>query len=207
MNRQITLSLSLALLLILGCSKAMVPPRIDLGEYGTIGLVSFTSNADGNLDEYATQKFLEMVSKSQPKARFIELGSQEKLLESEGLEEMDEMDRVAVQTIGKKHNLDAVIFGSLDVGDVKPKLRFSIDFFPMSVQAEVDASLKAKLVDPKDGATIWTASARDKKTVLHVSVFSSGAFVFDADDPDEAYGDLVESLVKEVSEDLRVTYK
>jgi len=205
MNRQIALSLSLALLLILGCSpKVMVPPRIDLGEYGAIGLVNFTSNAEGNLDEYATQKFLEMVSESQPRARFIELGSQKKLLESVG---RDEMDRGAVQEIGEKHNLSAVIFGDLHVGDVEPKIRFSFDFLPASVEAEVDASMKAKLVDTKDGATVWTASARDKKTVAHVSVFSSGGFIFDAEDPDEAYGDLVESLVKEVSEDLRVTYK
>lgn len=207
MNRRTILFLCLTLFLILGCSKTRVPPRIDLGDYGAIGLVDFTSNAEGNLDRYATQKFLEIVGESQPKARFMELGSQEKLLESEGLEEMDELDHVAVKTIGKMHNLNAIILGSLDVGDIEPKLRFSIDFFPMSVQAEVDAWMKAKLVDTKDGATVWTASARDKKTVAHVSVFSSGRFVFDAEDPDEAYGDLVESLVKEVSEDLRVTYR
>lgn len=204
MNRQIALSLSLALLLIMGCSKVMVPPRIDLGEYGAIGLVDFTSNAEGNLDEYATQKFLEMVSESQPKARFIELGSQKKLLESVG---RDEMDRGAVQEIGEKDNLSAVIFGDLHVGDVEPRIRFGFDFLPASVEAEVDASMKAKLVDTKDGATVWTASARDKKTVAHISVFASGGFIFDAEDPDEAYGDLVESLVKKVSEDLRVTYR
>jgi len=206
MNRHILLFLSFAsLVLIFGCgSKVMVPPRIDLGEYGSVGLVNFTSNAEGNLAEYATQKFLEIVSESQPGARFIELGNQDEVLESV---QKDKMDREAIQEIGKKNNLAAIILGELDVSDVKPKVRFGPPFTPISVEAEVDASMKAKMVAVEDGATVWTDSARDEETVAHVSIFRPGVFIFDAEDPDKAYGKLVESLVRDVSRDLRITYQ
>jgi len=188
-----------------GCGpKEMVPPRIDLGVYDAVGLINFTSNAEGNLAEYTTQKFLEIVSGSQPGARFIELGEEKDVLESVG---KSKIDRVSAQAIGEMHKVSTIIVGNLDVSDVRPKLRLGPWFAPMGVEAEVEASLMGRMLDAKDGATVWTASGRETRTVAEVSVFPGGGFIFDAENPDEAYGDLVESLVREVSTDLRVTYK
>jgi hypothetical protein len=199
------LVLAVAALGLAGCGpKEMVPPRIDLGGYDAVGLVTFTSNAEGNLAEYATQKFLQMVTESQPEARFIELGEEREVLESVA---KTRMDRDAALAIGEKHKVSTVIVGNLEISDVRPKLNLGPWFTPMGVEAEVEASLMGKMLDTKDGATVWTASARDRKTVAHVSVFPGGAFIFDADNPDQAYGDLVESLVRNVSRDLRVTYR
>jgi hypothetical protein len=144
------------------------------------------------------------VSESQPGARFLELGRQDELLKSIG---KDKMDAAAVQAIGKEHNIATIIIGDIDVSSVKPRIKIGIGFTPMSVEAEVDATMMAKMLATVDGATLWTDSARDKKRVAHVSIFSSDVFVFDAEDPDEAYGKLVESLVRDVSMDLRTTYR
>jgi hypothetical protein len=195
-----------AALAVVGCGgpRVAVPPRIDLAEHSTVGLVEFTSNSEGKLAEYATQRFLELASESQAGARFLELGKQDELLKSIG---KDKMDVAAVQALGKKHNIATIIVGDIDVSSVKPKIRIGIGFSPMAVEAEVEATMMAKMLATVDGATLWTDSARDKKRVAHVSVFSSDVFVFDAEDPDEAYGDLIESLVRDVSVDFRTTYR
>ena len=64
-----------------------------------------------------------------------------------------------------------------------------------------------KLLGTERGATIWTGLAQDRKNVAHVSIFSSDTIHFDAKDPEEAYGELARSLVRKVTEDLRVSYK
>jgi hypothetical protein len=201
----VLLLVAVSISVLYGCGpKEMVPPRIDLGIYEAVGLISFTSNAEGNLAEYTTQKFLQIVSESQSGARFIELGDEKDVLESVS---MSKIDRASAQAIGETHKVSGIIVGNLDVSDVRPKLRLGPWFAPMGVEAEVEASLMGKMLDTKDGATVWTASGRETRTVAEVSVFPGGAVIFDAENPDQAYGDLVESLVREVSTDLRVTYR
>ncbi len=65
-------------LILIGCApKVMVLPRIDLKVYDNVGIVEFSSNAEGNLDQFATQKFLEAIQSSQPGVRILELGNKE----------------------------------------------------------------------------------------------------------------------------------
>jgi len=182
----------------------MVPPAIDLQEYGSVGLIAFSSDAEGNLDEFVTQQFLEMISASQQGARIIELGSEDKVLASV---QQDGMGPEAISAIGEKYNVNTIITGNLTISDVKPKVSLAPVLTSMSVKAEVEAFITAKLLDTESGATLWTNSARDTKTVAHVSIFSGGIAHFDASDPEEAYGDLVEGMVKKLTEDLRITYK
>lgn len=206
MNRRVLLYLEIVILLLsLGCgAKVMVPPEIDLKEYGTVGLVDFSSDAEGNLGKYVTQRFLEEISTSQKDARIIELGSMDKVLESV---QRDRIDPEVIRAIGQKYNVNAVIMGNLEVSDVKPKIGISSFVAHMSVKAEVEASITARVLETEQGATVWTDSARDKKNVAQVSMFSGGGFLFDAKDPEEAYGELVESLVRKVTVDLKVSHK
>ena len=206
MNQRIWLCLSVvSVLLVLGCGpKVMVPPEIDLKEYESVGLIDFSSDAEGTLGKFVTQKFLEEISLSQKGARIIELGSMGEVLKSV---QRDKMDPEAVQAIGQKHNLNSIIIGDLEVSDVKPSISLSSIISHMSVKAEVEASVTVKLLETEHGATVWTDSAQDKRNVAHVSIFSGGAVHFDAKDPEEAYGDLARSLVREVTEDLRISYK
>ena len=193
------------LLLIPGCGpKMMIPPEIDLKEYGTVGLIDFSSETKGKISKFVTQKFLEEISLSQKGARIIELGSQDELLESV---QQNKMNPEAVQAIGQKYNVNAIIMGNLEISDVSPKVNISTLVKSMSVKAEVEAKITVRLLETEQGATVWTDSARETETVAHVSIFSGGGAFFDADDPEEAYGDLVRSLVKKITLDLKVRYK
>ena len=190
------------MILISSCSpKVMVPPRVDLSQYDSVGLISFTSNAKGSLHEYATQQFLASITHSQMEASIIELGDLDTILDSVNHESLNPK---AVQAIGEKYDVNAVITGNLDVSAIKPKVNI---FALIGMKANVNATLVTKLYETNRGATIWTASGEDEKTVAEVSVFRGGGFFFDARDPEEAYGDLVKSLIKKVTRDLRVSYQ
>jgi hypothetical protein len=194
-----------AVLVASGCGpKTMVPPKIDLVGYGSVGFIKFKSDAQGELADYASQRFLEMVGESQEGARLIELGDEEALLKAVN---MEKLDREAILAIGKEKNISAVIVGNLDVTDVKPKVSVGFGFLPVTVGAEVEAYMVAKLMETTDGATVWTASAKDREDVASVSMIPGGSVIFDAENPETAYGELVDHLVKEVSKDLRVSYK
>jgi hypothetical protein len=73
----------------------------------------------------------------------------------------------------------------------------------LSVSAEVDAILTARLLDTRDGTTLWTDSARDRKTVAQVSVLRGGGILFDARDPEHAYGTLIRALVMRTTRDFQ----
>ena len=191
-------------LLLLGCGpKVMVPPKVDLARFVGIGLISFTSNSQGTLPIYVTQKFIETVTDAQPEAKIIELGSLDKVLEEL---EIDEFDTEAIRAVGAHYNVDALFTGDLEVSGIKPRLRIANIISTFGVEANVDATLTAKLYETGRSATIWTASVKDRKTVAHVTVFSGGGVLFDADDPDEAYGNMVKDLIKKVTVHLRPSF-
>ncbi|MCK4330099.1 hypothetical protein KAX02_09680 [candidate division WOR-3 bacterium] len=197
--------LIIVLFLISGCGpRVMVPPEIDLTEYEVLGLIDFSSNMEGNHDEYATQKFIEAITENQKGIRIIELGSEDEILESLNQEKINSK---AVKVIGEQYNVKTVIIGDLDISNVRPKIDILSLTKYMSFSAEVKASLSVRLLETNSGATIWTSSSQDEADVAHVSIISGNLFSFDATDPDEAYGDLIDELVRDVTKDFRVTYK
>ncbi|MFC1650207.1 hypothetical protein ACFL2X_01415 [Candidatus Latescibacterota bacterium] len=190
------------MILISGCGpKVIVPPLVDLAVFESIGLIGFTSNAEGSLQRYATQQFLASITNSQYEAVIIELGEMEDILKSVNSESLNPN---AIKAIGEKHNVSAILSGSLVISEVKPKINI---FFALGMKADVNASLVAKLYETNRGATVWAATGEDVKTIAEVSVFQGGGFHFDARDPEEAYGDLVKSLIWTVTRDLRVSYQ
>lgn len=205
MKRQIWLHVvGIAFLILPGCApKVMVPPRINLKAYDNVGMIEFSSNTEGRLLQFVTLKFLQSIQSAQPGVRILELGDEERVLK---LVQRDRLDLGAIQAIGKKYNVDAVITGHLNVTGVKPKVRLSTLLESMSVHANVEALLSAKLLETAGGATIWTSSARGKETVAHVTLISNGPAYFDASDPEHAYGKLVQGLVKKITKDFRIRY-
>ena len=192
-----------ALLGSMGCSKrVMVPPRLDLGSYGAIGMIEFASNSEGNLDEFASQKFMEMVQGSQPSLRILELGNEEDVLQTV---QRDRMDHRTIRAIGEEYGVDAVVVGAMEVTDVKPKFQM-YSLFSINVSADVEATLTARLFETQSGATLWTQSARAKESVAHVGFTKGGPVRFGADDPESAYGKLVGGLVYAITTDFRVSY-
>lgn len=188
-------------LFILGCGpKVLIPPEVDLTKYDPVGLVTFKSTSKGKLADYITLRFLDEISKSQKGIRIVELGDEKKVLNSV---DRQTMDPNVIQMLGDKYNLKSIITGDLNVSDIKPKVNISSIITSMSVKAEVQATLIVRLIETKNGATIWTNLAEDRKSVASVSIFSKNDILFDAQNPDDAYGDLAQSLVKAVTEDLK----
>ena len=76
------IALATVVLILAGCSspKVLAPPRVDLDGYGTIGIVVFSSNSTGGLNDYATRHFLQSVQAGQPGVRVLELGEESRVL-------------------------------------------------------------------------------------------------------------------------------
>jgi hypothetical protein len=190
--------------LILGCGKkVLVPPKIDLNTYNKIGLINFSSKTKGKLTAFVTQKFMEEIQHSQPGTPIVELGNEEMVLDRINHKNLD-LD--AIIAIGDHFQLDAIITGNLEVTNIQPKINLNTFLTAMSVEAEVNASLSAKLIETIDAATLWSNSVQGKKTVGNITLSPGGVAIFDAQNPEQAYGELAHWLVVRVTEDFRPRY-
>jgi hypothetical protein len=197
--------LAIAGLLSFACAKhnvIEVPPRVDLQEFTTIGIIQFESSSRGNLSEFATRRFIEAMQESQPGVRVLELGRASGI---EGLDDSGRIDHRAVKKIGDTYGVDALLVGDLLVKDVRPRVDVMKTITTMSVSADVDAGLTARLLETGQGATVWTRSTSATRTVGHIGL-SGKTVQFDAQHPDQAYGELVNALVYDITYDFRPSY-
>lgn len=205
--KQILGSIIVAVILTatLGCgSKVMIPPVIDLKQHEVIGIIEFRSSSEGELGPLATRKFIEMARKDQGIVRIVELGSEVEVLNEIG---SSRLDQAAFKALGQKYQVSTIITGELLVSDVRPDITITPGGGFMNFGAEVDASLSAQMVETATGASIWSSSANATKSVGNVSVFGGKDFSFDAEDPEKAYGKLIDALVEEITKDFRVTWE
>ena len=205
MKRSLTVAVLAALLIAaFGCGpKVMVPPRIDLTQHEVVGIVEFDCSAKGQLAPLATREFVEFMRKDQGVVLIMDLGSTADALRATG---RDQLDQAAFKALGKEFGVKTVVFGELIVSNVKPKITVTPGLGYVGLAAKVDATLSVQLVETETGASIWSRSVDASEDVAGVSVFGGKTFGFDADDPDKAYGELVDSLVEDATEDFRVTY-
>jgi len=182
-----------------GCAR-LFPPRINLERMGTIGLVEFRSEAKGEIASYATRIFLEVLLKSQPGARIKELGREADVLRELGA---GRFSPDVLTALGRRYGVDSLILGTLDVSNVRPRVDVLSIITTLSVSADVDAILASRLLDLRDGTTLWTGTARDRQTVAQVSVVKGGGVFFDARDPERAYGHLIRDLVWRATRDFQ----
>lgn len=184
--------------------KIMVPPRIDLKQHEVIGIIDFSFSSEGDLGTFATRRFTEEMRRDQGMVRIVELGSKTNILETVG---HDRFNQASFKDIGKEHEINTIITGELIVSDVRPNIAITPGLSYLSLSAEVDATLNVQMVETSTGASIWSSSASDTKQVGNISIFGGQNFAFNADDPEKAYGKLVNSLVNEVTKDFKVTWK
>ena len=190
---------------VFGCApRVMVPPKIDLKQHEVIGIIEFSSSEEGELGRYATREFMEAARRDQGMVRIVELGSEAEALRTVGHERLTQ---AAFRALGETHEVSTIITGELIVSDVRPDITITPGFGYVSVGAEVDARLTAQMVETAGGASIWSSSATTTEKVGHVSVFGGKNVAFDAENPDEAYGKLIDALVESVTQDFRVTWK
>ncbi len=189
-----------------GCGSStlmQIPPRIDLTRHEILGVIEFASSAEGSLAPYTTRTFIEEMRADQGMIRVVELGPQKALLESLRL---TRLDRAAFRAIAEEHGLTTIVTGELKVSGVRPTISIRPSLSGISAAADVDADLGVRMIEAASGASIWSRSAEATHRVGNVNVLG-GRFDFDAEDPEEAYGELVRVLVRSVTADFKVTYE
>lgn len=165
----------IALLLLLamsgGCSRTVlvpVPPRMDLGGYGTLGVVEFTSNGGPGVNAQATREFQARIHSAQPGTRLLELGSRDALLAATGSRQLD---TGALRKIGEKHGVDAIFLGEIAYSEPKTSVTVT-DMSRMegSARTVVRGDMSARLVETRTGASVWSSSSWATRQVGGVSV-------------------------------------
>ena len=178
-------------------SKVLVPPRVDLRSYGTIGLVSISSTPEQELGNLASQELLTAIQSAQPGVPVLELGDEGKLLAELG---RPTIDPETVRAIGKAYKVDAVVFGTLTAKDVEPRISLDTSI-GVQAKAEVEGNLVARLCEVQSGATLWTRSAAAREPVAQVRV-GRGGLAGGGGGVGEAHDRLVQSLVAHVADDF-----
>src|SRR6266853_968338 len=74
------------------------------------------------------------------------------------------------------------------------------------LEATVRVDLTVRLLSTRSGATLWRSSAWATERVRHVALVG-GLLDFSAKDPKEAYGPLVNTLIRLVTQDMRSTWQ
>jgi hypothetical protein len=179
-----------------------VPPRLDVGQYGRIGLATFTiENGKGQLNQLATDRFSEEVLGAQ-QVEVLELGSPDSIMRRVG---DAQFSAASAQAVGQNRDVPAVFAGHLKVSNVKPAGKvFGLNL--PKIEATVSVELTVGLFSTKTGGTLWRASASATEKVGQLGFSGSGEPYFSAKDPNEAYGHLINYLVASVTNDLRPTW-
>lgn len=182
----------------------LVPPRIDLKLHELIGVVQFASESRGELSPLVTRKFTESARRDQGIVRILELPSETETLRSVG---HAGWNSDAFRAIGQEYGVQTILAGTVTVSKVKPNVKVSATLRSGRVSALVDVTLEVQMIETATGATIWNRSASATRSIGHVSVFGGRNVVFDAEDPERAYGDLVDFLVEQVTTDFHATWE
>jgi hypothetical protein len=183
--------------------RVLVPPRLDLSQYGQVGLTRFTvERVKGQLDEFATRRFSEDLLSAQPGIEVLELGSADSIRRRVG--EAD-YGPATVVALGAARGVPAVFVGHLRLTNPKPSggLR---GLTSAHVEANVTAELTVALVSTRSGGTLWRASGVANERVGGLSLVGGEPF-FSAKNPDNAYGRMVNNLIAYVTQDLRPTWE
>jgi hypothetical protein len=202
MRRYVSVTL-LSLAMFSGCSSTVlvpVPPRMDLKNYGTLGIVQFASSSDRAIDAHATRQFQEQIQAAQPGTRFIELGNREAVLAAVGT---GQLDADAVRKIGEKYGVAAVFLGDINYSEPKTDIRLNdLTKLDGAVRAEIRGDISSRLLETKTGASVWSNSAWVRKQIGRVSVSAergvSGGV--SKSDPRE---EMVPALVHHLTHDFR----
>jgi hypothetical protein len=181
---------------------AQVPARLDLEPYGRVAVVTFsTEQANKDMSALATQRFAEALLSSQSGIELLELSSADSALQALAL--AGDASALA-QALGREKNVPAVFLGQLKVSGVKPRGLISAAG-GLNVRASVSAELTVRLLSTSTGGTVWRSSSVANGTVGRLA-FAGPLPSVAVRDPNEAYGEVVGTLVRDVTRDLRPTW-
>jgi hypothetical protein len=167
---------------------SQVPPRMDLAPYGRVALAGFAADrADSAAGVLATERFAEALLASQ-RIELMEVGAAD----------------TSWRALADGSGVPAVFVGRLALTTDRP--RGSVSLAGLNVRSTVTAELTVRLVSTETGGTLWRSSSRRRGTVGHVAVTGVGMPSMSVRDREEAYGELVNDLVGDVTRDMRETW-
>jgi hypothetical protein len=186
-----------------GCAAhyAQVPARLNLAPYGRIAVVTFLEESNSPMSQVATQRFSETLLANQSGVELLELGNADPKLKA--LATASDAAQLA-QALGREKDVPAVFVGFLKVSGVKP--RGHLNPSGLAVRGAVTGELTVRLLSTRTGGTVWRSSASANGTVGRAAVSRGGLPSVALRDQDEAYGEIVRSLVADVTRDLRPTW-
>ena len=189
------------LLAVFGCGgghyrpvrqRVLLPPNLNLVPHHNIGLFEFSvENAKGNLHQFATHRFEEYVLAAQSGIEMREFTSADSA-------------RVFSNAAADTDGTPVAFFGHLKISNVKPHGGLTAGLSPV-VRATVTVELSVWLVNTRTGGILWRKSSASTEEVGGLS-FLGGMPSFSARDPNDAYGQLINRLVYDVTYDVRSTW-
>jgi hypothetical protein len=192
------------LILAAACAKYMiVPPAINLLDYGDIGLVTFrVENAKGELDAIGTQLFLQEVQRTQ-RVPIVEFGKFDEVLARIG---KSTFDLEAAKAIGEQYGVHAFFMGDIKISKVKPQ----VDLIGalgdgVAMRAKFDIFVTGRLISTETGATLWTESTERQGTVGLFSMGPDQVPYFGLSDKNEAMNNLLREIMYRLTWDFRPT--
>jgi hypothetical protein len=192
-----------------GCGPRYVvvqrPPRVDLQQFRTVGLLDFDVSDGFPLQREVTHRFLATLQGLQPGVRVLELGSEREVLASIG---RDTLDPAGLRAVAERYHVDALLAGELTVSKVKPKVTLGQAGFPsLTAAAQVNGALRASLRDTDAGLTLWTNGAHGSWTLGGAQVGADGRPSIGVSDPQQVYDQMLSELVSLATTDFRPTYE
>jgi hypothetical protein len=174
----------------------------------TIGIVRFDVEGGRGEERNATAKFMEAIQHGQPGVPIVELGSSSEVLNGVG---KSQLNGEAVQEIGKKYNVDAVIVGTVQLKESQPKVNVNIaqglSLSSVHAQVRLDGHLDAKIVNTSRGASVWSGSSARWINLAQASGSALGVGSLNVPDRDRQYEKLVFDMVHEASRDFCPTWE
>ena len=191
----------------ISCTKTVSvyhPPPFDLSRYERLGIIDFTDNADPSVSSYATQQFQDYIHSAQTGIPILQMGGQQEVLRSV---DANRLDYEAFKKIGRKYNVDAVFYGSVQYADIETDVRLkSVRNLKADVNAILHATLSVQLYETGGGATVWSNSVSWKRKLGEINVDKRGNVSAGMTGYHDAYRKLIPDMTYDVTREFRGRY-
>ena len=193
---------------LIGCGgkkiTVEIPPQVDLKTLGTIGIIPFDVQSDGQLPGDITLKFIQFLQSAQPGVPILELDNHDDVLREVGFASLD---TEAVKAIGNKYGIESLFTGSLVVTHSIPDVKFGQDLNSMSAASYVRGTLDARLLQTSAGATIWSNGAHGKWKLAGLNLASGGLTSIGMNNVEDTYNKMLQELARVGTLDFRKSYE
>jgi hypothetical protein len=195
---------ALGLALAAGCAEkgpppVLVPPRLDLARFPTLGIVEFDATGGPGVGALATREFLAAVHDAQPGTPMLELGTASQAF---GIPRGAAPDAEAVRALAERAHVDALVLGTIVERKATPRVALDGNL-GLAASAHLLGTLDVRVLEGRSGATVWSTAVRAEAPIAALGVGRVGLPRVDATPVEEARVALVQDLVGQATFDLR----